>query len=151
MPIIEPPSSKKPLLLIVGVIALVVVIGGGIFAYINRGVTTLAANGKTIRIANNPLTIENQFMNDLFVGNYKGAYGLTSTGFKSTVSLTAFTTAESTLKVNQLTLSGVKAAPSGKNQLVTGTILIQGDHLFSFASRQVKQSGIWRVDNLALK
>ena len=147
---LESPLPKTRRLIVVISVLVVLGVGIGVFAYVNRGITTLAANGKTITIANDPVVVEKQFMNDIFVGNFKGAYGLTSTSFKLNQSLTAFTAAESSLQINQLTLSAVKISISSKKEAVSGTILAQGDHLFGFASRMIKQNGMWRVDNLVL-
>jgi len=151
MPAPEIVSSKKKVVL--SVIAALVIAGAGIgfYGYHNRGVSTIAANGKTIHIANQSTVVEQQFLNDIFVGNFKGAYSLTSTDFKNAQRLAAFTSAETPLKISQLTVTGVKVAASGKTQVVTGVIMAEGHRLFAFSSNQVKQGGTWHIDNLAIK
>ena len=141
--------SKKKMFATIVIAIVLIAVGYSIYAYINRGVPTLGANGKSITIANNPKAVNEQFMIDIFNNNMKGAYDLTSTNFKSADSESKFAATEKTLAVKELTTSNIVLS-TGKTTVINGNITAHNIHIFSYSSRMIKQNGLWRVDNLYL-
>ena len=152
-PNIENKRSNKKILIIAGIIILILVLL--IFSYflifMNKSVSTLGANGKYIQIANTPTGVQAQFMKDLFVGNTKGAYDLPSSNFRSISSIASFEKQEKYLAVSQLNAQDVKQSTSSSYTLISGSITVKSVHIFNYASRMIKQSGIWRVDNIVIQ
>ena len=144
-------SSKKLLILI---IVLVIIILGFVAAYFfifNKStISTYAVDGKTITIANTPNAVESQFINDLILANYKGAYNLTSSNMQANQSLAVFDASTKFLNIKQLQLENLKGSTIKGVVVESGQLDVQNHPLFVFSSRLVKQNFEWKVDNLVI-
>ena len=151
-----PSTSKQGLKkLLVGIVILLVIFAVGAMTFyiynMNSYVPTLASNGSTIHIPNNPKSVQAQFMKDIINGNLLGAYGLTSTKFKAAVTEPQFALNEKELSIKQLSTVNVTLSQTGTLTVVKGNIVSKNVHIFSYGSRMVKQKGIWRVDNFVIQ
>lgn len=145
-------SSKK--LLIIIIIVLVIIILGFVAAYFfifnKSSISTYAVDGKAITIANTPSSVESQFINDLILANYKGAYNLTSSNMQASQSLTVFDASTKFLNIKQLQLENLKESTIKGVVVESGQLDVQNHPLFVFSSRLVKQNFEWKVDNLVI-
>ncbi len=145
----EPRSNKlKVVVLVVAIIAVVGIVSGVL--YTKRGIQTVALNGQTISIVNSPVVVETQFLNDLFVGNFKGAYSLTSTNFQAAQSEPVFASYEKTIQISQLKISSLKTSSVNGGEVISGNINIQNHTLFSFGSKLVQQDFLWKINNFEI-
>ena len=155
VPMNEPTKklNKKIVLEIVIVVLIILVLGGGLYFFVfdKSNISTYSIGGHKITIANNPVSVETQFMNDLVLANYKGAYNLTSSKMQSNESLAAFITSTKELNVKQLIVSDVKEKTIKGVTVVGGQLNIQGHRLFYFSSRLIKENFIWKVDDLSVQ
>lgn len=149
------PVNNKPnkviLTILFGIVAILLFVAVYLLLFSNKSVSTLGVNGQTIHIANNASTVQAQFMTDVFAGNMKGAYGLTSSNFQKSTSETNFVHLEKYLQVKELTTEDVKENVSANYTTISGNIEASGVHIFGYSSRLVKQGGIWKVNNIVIE
>lgn len=145
-------SSKK--LLIIIIIILVIVILGFVatyfFVFNKSSISTYGVDGRSITIANTPSTVESQFINDLILANYKGAYNLTSSNMQANQNLAIFDASTKFLNIKQLQLENLKETTIKGVVVESGQLDIQNHPLFVFSSRLIKQNFEWKVDNLVV-
>jgi len=145
-------KPKKGILLILGVVIVVLLtVAVYLLFFADKSVATIGNNGKTIHIPNTASSVQAQFMSDIFAGNMKGAYGLTSTKFKATTNESNFASDEKFLAINQLTTNGVKQKVIKSGTVISGSVVAHSFHVFNYSSVLIKQGGIWRVNNIVIQ
>jgi len=156
VPDIEPVATnngpnKGIIAILLGIILVLVVIAGYMLFFRDKTVSTLGINGQTIHVANTASAVQAQFMTDIFSSNIKGAYDLTSNSFKKSTTESNFANLEKYIEVSKLSTSGVNEKAGTKSTVINGTISSNGVHIFGYSSRMIKQSGIWKVDNIVIQ